>query len=51
MNFNWKKPTPFELSEVTVLTDCGGGWLCTVVEEAVFSTLLREGKVDWDTLY
>jgi hypothetical protein len=32
------------------LTDCEGGRFCTVVEEAVFGTLLREGRVDLDTL-
>lgn len=45
-----QKLTPLEISEVTVLTDCEGGRFCTVVEEAVFGTLLREGRVDLDTL-
>jgi len=36
------KPTPIEG------TDAGG--LCTIVEEAVFDILLREGRLDFDTL-
>jgi hypothetical protein len=40
------KPTPIEGTDVAIVVD----GLCTIVEEAVFDILLREGRLDFDTL-
>jgi hypothetical protein len=48
-----QKPTPIDVSEVTVLADWEDvivGGLCTVVEEAVLGMLLRGGALDFDIL-
>lgn len=48
-----RKPTPFELSQVTELTDCDDDVveLCTVVEETdCDDILLREDNVGLDAL-
>jgi len=42
----FEKPTPIEETDVAIVVD----GLCTIVEEAVFDILLREGRLDFDTL-
>ncbi len=42
----FRKPTPIEGTDVAIVVD----GLCTIVEEAVFDILLREGRLDFDTL-